>query len=101
MPLAADVDLDELAEPTTRYTGADLGDLVRRAGLFALRESLSAERVTRAHFDQALRETRPSVTAEMEREYEEILRTLKQQGPQRHAIGLMAPQPGCALLDRF
>src|SRR3546814_10527674 len=38
MPLADDVDLDDLAERTDRFTGADLEDLVRRAGLVALRK---------------------------------------------------------------
>lgn len=33
MPIGKDVDLDEIAERTERYTGADLEDLVRRAGL--------------------------------------------------------------------
>src|SRR3546814_9430979 len=37
MPLAEDVDLDSLARRTERFTGADLEDLVRRAGLCALR----------------------------------------------------------------
>jgi transitional endoplasmic reticulum ATPase len=46
--------------------------------------------VQRAHFEQAARETRPSVTPEMEREYEELLRTLKQEGPQRQPIGFLA-----------
>ncbi|QFU15001.1 CDC48 family AAA ATPase [Microvirga thermotolerans] len=89
MPLADDVDLDSLAERTNRYTGADLEDLTRRAGLLALRESLEAKTVTREHFEQALKETRPSVTPEMEQEYQDILRTLKQEGPQRQPIGFM------------
>jgi transitional endoplasmic reticulum ATPase len=89
MPLGPDVDLDTIAERTNRFTGADLEDLTRRAGLLALRESLQAQTVTMAHFEQALRETRPSVTPEMEREYEDMLRTLKQEGPQRQAIGFL------------
>jgi transitional endoplasmic reticulum ATPase len=92
MPLGADVDLDEVAERTVRFTGADLEDLTRRAGLLALRESLSAQAVARVHFEQAFRETRPSVTPEMEREYEEMLSTLKQEAPQRHPIGFLAPR---------
>src|SRR5690606_11535543 len=76
MPLGEDVDLDAIAARTERYTGADLADVVRRAGLLALRESLSAERVTAAHFEAALRETRPSVTPEMEPEYEQMLHSL-------------------------
>ncbi len=31
MPLAGDIDLDELAGKTARFTGADLEDLARRA----------------------------------------------------------------------
>ncbi|MBQ0821486.1 CDC48 family AAA ATPase [Microvirga sp. HBU67558] len=89
MPLGPDVDLDLIAERTARFTGADLEDLTRRAGLLALRESLQAEHVTMAHFEQALRETRPSVTPEMEREYEDMVRTLKQEGPQRQSIGFL------------
>ncbi len=89
MPLAPDVDLDAIAERTNRFTGADLEDLTRRAGLLALRESLDTQQVTMAHFEQAMRETRPSVTPEMEREYEDMLRTLKQEGPQRQPIGFL------------
>jgi transitional endoplasmic reticulum ATPase len=89
MPLGPDVDLDTIAERTDRFTGADLEDLTRRAGLLALRESLEAQTVTMAHFEQSLRETRPSVTPEMEREYEEMVRTLKQEGPQRQPIGFL------------
>jgi len=89
MPLGPDVELDLVAERTNRFTGADLEDLTRRAGLLALRESLEAQTVTMAHFEQALRETRPSVTPEMEREYEDMLRTLKQEAPQRQSIGFL------------
>jgi len=89
MPLADDVDLDELAARTERYTGADLEDLVRRAGLIALRESMSADTVTAAHFERALKETRASVTPEMEREYEQMLGTLKQERPRRQPIGFV------------
>jgi transitional endoplasmic reticulum ATPase len=89
MPLAENVDLDEIAERTSRFTGADLEDLTRRAGLLALRQSLEAQTVTMEHFEQALRETRASVTPEMEREYEDMVRTLKQEGPQRQPIGFL------------
>jgi transitional endoplasmic reticulum ATPase len=90
MPIADDVDLDRMVERTQRYTGADLSDLVRRAGLHALRDDPSASIVTGAHFETALRETRPSVTVEMERDYEEILRTLKQEEP-RQRVGFGIP----------
>jgi transitional endoplasmic reticulum ATPase len=91
MPLADDVDLDRLAGQTERFTGADLEDLVRRAGLFALRQSLSVDKVTQAHFDSALGDTRASVTPEMEREYEQIQAQLKQRAMQVDPIGFVAP----------
>ncbi len=77
MPLAKDVDLDDFASRTNKFTGADLEDLTRRAGLAALRESLKAKKVTKAHFEAALLETRASVTEEMEREYEKIHAQIK------------------------
>lgn len=89
MPLGADVDLDELAEKTERFTGADLEDLTRRAGLIALRESLDASTVGKEHFLKAFGETRPSVTQEVEREYEEMERTLRQEKPVRQEIGFV------------
>jgi len=91
MPLAADVDLGAFAERAERYTGADLADLVRRAGLEALKEG-GSDTVTRANFEKAFEETRASVTPEMEREYDEILKTLKQEGPRRQPIGFIPPQ---------
>jgi transitional endoplasmic reticulum ATPase len=77
MPLAKDVDLGVLAGRTDKFTGADLEDLVRRAGLAALRESLKSKKVTMAHFESALTETRASVTADMEQEYAKIHTQLK------------------------
>src|SRR6476660_3302557 len=62
MPLADDVDLESLAKRTDRFTGADLEDLVRRAGLTALRRGLDAAKVSMADFETALTETRASVT---------------------------------------
>jgi transitional endoplasmic reticulum ATPase len=77
MPLAKNVDLASLAKRTDRFTGADLEDLVRRAGLTALRRGLDAGEVTMADFESALLETRASVTAEMLDEYSRIQDTLK------------------------
>ena len=77
MPLDRDVDLESLARRTERFTGADLEDLVRRAGLTALRRGLDTGKVTMADFEVALNETRASVTPEMLEEYERIQETLK------------------------
>jgi len=91
MPLAGDVDLDSLARRTDRFTGADLEDLVRRAGLFALRDSLDTREVTAAHFERALEETRASVTPEIEREYEQMAARLKQDALAIDPIGFVSP----------
>jgi transitional endoplasmic reticulum ATPase len=77
MPLDKDVKLDSLAERTELFTGADLEDLVRRAGLIALRRNLESGDVTMADFEAALLETRASVTPEMLEEYARIRQTLK------------------------
>src|SRR5690606_22704803 len=81
MPLAADVDLDALARRTERYSGADLENLVRKAVLMALRGDLDRADVPMRFFEEALAETRPSVTPEMEREYERMAEQLKQEYP--------------------
>ncbi|MBX3560645.1 MAG: CDC48 family AAA ATPase [Sphingomonas sp.] len=91
MPLAKDVDLDALAARTPRFTGADLEDLVRRAGLFALRARIDAVKVTMAEFERALSETRASVTPEMEADYARIQESLMQEARSVAGIGFIAP----------
>jgi transitional endoplasmic reticulum ATPase len=92
MPLAKDVDLGELAGKTDKFTGADLEDLTRRAGLSALRDSIKAKKVAMSHFETALAETRASVTSEMEKEYEKINAEIKTQAfKPTPSIGFVAP----------
>ncbi|MEH3040939.1 MAG: CDC48 family AAA ATPase [Sphingomonas paucimobilis] len=91
MPLAGDVDLDAVAARTERFTGADLEDVVRRAGLFALRASLDTREVTMAHFEAALADSRASVTTEMEEEYRAMSARLKQDAVAIQPIGFIAP----------
>ncbi len=91
MPLDKDVDLDALASRTERFTGADLEDLVRRAGMVALRRSLKAKKVEMEDFETALKDTRASVTPEMEKEYEQIAGQIKQNALRLDPIGFVAP----------
>ena len=91
MPLADDVDLDAIARQTDRFTGADLEDVVRRAGLVALRRSLQSTAVTMADFESALTESRASVTPEMEKDYEKIAAQLKQDAAAIQPIGFISP----------
>jgi transitional endoplasmic reticulum ATPase len=105
MPIADDVDLDDLAARTERFTGADLEDLVRRAGMFALRENIANAVVTAVHFEAALAETRASVTREMEEDYERIRESLKQDAMSMKtgvgfiSPGMLTPGPGGKALD--
>jgi transitional endoplasmic reticulum ATPase len=94
MPLAEDVDLDSLAARTDRFTGADLEDLVRRSGLFALRNSLEAVQVTMSDFEKGLEETRASVTPEMEKDYEKIQDSLKRDAMSSNPGGIGFISPG-------
>lgn len=70
--LADDVSLDLLAIRTDGYTGADLAGLVRQASVKAFKESLTTDsddsddiKVTMMNFMEALKETKPSVSAEV------------------------------------
>jgi transitional endoplasmic reticulum ATPase len=75
-PLAADVDLDALAERTVGFTGADLSSLCREAAMCALRTSGAlpvAGAIANAHFAAAMKLVRPSLTPE---QVERFSRTL-------------------------
>ena len=91
MPLAADVDLSTVAARTDRFTGADLEDVVRRAGLNALRRSLKAAEVWMVDFEEALKDSRASVTPELEREYEAMKARLKQDATSLQPLGFVSP----------
>ena len=83
-PLADDVDLDQLADETEGYVGADIEAVCREASMAATREfinSVSADeaaqsvgnvRVTQEHFEEALREIGPSVDEESRERYDQI-----------------------------
>ena len=80
MPIAADVDLDELAERTNGYTGADLEVLCKEAAMKSLKPYISSLKditekvptnvlekleVTKAHFEEALTSVEPSAMREV------------------------------------
>ena len=87
MPLAEDVNLDQLAEITHGYTGADLANLVKEAAMTALRrvlpslnlkegiiptEVLSKIKVQASDFQDALRVIQPSALREFYVEVPEV-----------------------------
>jgi len=90
MPLAKDVDLAKIAKEADRFTGADLEDVVRRAGLVAIRRAGEAvENVTAADFAEALEDSRATVTPEMEDEYQKMKGELKKRAAEVHPIGFI------------
>ena len=90
MPLGADVSLADVAAKTDRFTGADLEDVVRRAGLNALhRAGGDVSEVNKADFDAALKDSRATVTPEMEADYEKMRGELKKRAAAVNPIGFL------------
>lgn len=89
MPLAKDVKLDDLAEKTENFVGADVESLCREAGILALREGLTeaitktpntkleeitidVKEVKMKHFNEALKKVKSSISPEDVKTYQEI-----------------------------
>jgi len=82
MPLQG-VDLNVLAKEVDEYTGADIESLCREAAMIALRLDPKASVITRAHFEEALKQVHPSVDEETLRFYERIGKEMKRSGAQK------------------
>lgn len=94
MPLADDVDLPAIAAEAERFTGADLEDLTRRAGMIAIRaRGAGADQVTGADFRAALADSRATVTEDMEAEYNRMKGELKKRAAAINPapVGFLAP----------
>ena len=61
MPLAKDVNLKELAKLTENYSGADIENLCREAGMEAIRENIKAKLISMKHFKKALKIIKPTI----------------------------------------
>ncbi|MHA1858275.1 MAG: AAA family ATPase, partial [Candidatus Thorarchaeota archaeon] len=64
MPLHENVSLEDLAEMTEGFSGADLENLCREAAMAAVRDDWKAKPVEMKHFEMALKEVRPSISPE-------------------------------------
>jgi transitional endoplasmic reticulum ATPase len=86
-PLAEDVKIEELAERTDGYTGADIEALCREAGMLAIREAVSKAKdekeikeiaknikIEKRHFEEAFKKVKPSLTREDLRRYESLIK---------------------------
>ena len=86
MPLAADVDLDEIAAGTVGMSGADLANLVNEAALLATREDKEA--VDMADFDAALDKIM------MGAKREEVITEKDKRATAYHEVGPCPGRPG-------
>jgi len=96
-PVAGDVDLGFLADKTHGFSGADLTEICQRAAKLAIRESIEKDlkkkneagadamedvdpvpEITRAHFEEAMRFARRSVSDNDIRKYEMFALTLRE-----------------------
>jgi|TARA_Y100000031_G_scaffold156208_1_gene209757 transitional endoplasmic reticulum ATPase len=72
MPVSDDVDVDKLAKKTQGYVGSDIEGVCREAGMIALREDASIEKVTMKHFVAALDVVKASVSKDIEEAYAKL-----------------------------
>lgn len=73
MPLDRSVDFPFLVESTSLYSGADLTNLCKEAALCALtKDGMSVAQINQDHFTSALQKSRPSLTADQIRWYEQF-----------------------------
>ncbi len=72
--------LDSIAENTVGYSGADIENVVREAGMQAIRESLDDfELVEWKHFEYALKKIRASMTPKLLQKYDDISKEISNQ----------------------
>jgi len=78
MPLAKDINVNDLAKMTANYSGADINGLCREAALVALRKNISAKEVTLSDFKAATEQVGPTIKPEMENWYKSFMRQVRQ-----------------------
>ena len=70
MPLASDVDLNEIAVATQNYTGADIESLCREAAVNAMQNNHA--KISSNDFAEGLKRVKPSITKDVEQWYSSI-----------------------------
>jgi transitional endoplasmic reticulum ATPase len=72
MPLEKDVSVEDLAEKTDGFSGADIEGLCREAAMLALRSDIKAKKVNKTHFENAMKGMSPSITKELINHYKRM-----------------------------
>lgn len=72
MPLDKSVKINQLAEITEGYVGADIEALCREAAIIALRKDMKTKKVKMEHFKEALNIIRPSLSKDVEKIYDDL-----------------------------
>ncbi|MHA1909030.1 MAG: CDC48 family AAA ATPase [Candidatus Thorarchaeota archaeon] len=83
MPLSPDVDIDILSEMTEGFSGADIEGLTREAAMAAVRDDWKPKPVTMDHFREALKEVRPTITAEDAKRFLQMAEVVKKRQPEK------------------
>jgi transitional endoplasmic reticulum ATPase len=78
MPIAPDVNLNQLALSTKYYSGADIESLCREAAMHSLRRDVNAREVFMKDFQDAMKEMGPSITPDMEKWYKSFMQQIRQ-----------------------
>lgn len=76
MPLHEDVDIDLLNEMAEGFTGADIENLCREAGLNALREDINTKVICMKHFEEAMKKIAPSIPKSLAEYYQHVDRKI-------------------------
>lgn len=64
IPFSDDIDLDELARKTEKYSGAELAAVCNEAAYLALDSDINCAKLSREHFDMALKIVTPRTSDE-------------------------------------
>ena len=78
MPIEGDKNrlVEFLAEKTEGYVGSDIERLAKEAGMIALRDNISAEKVSKDDFERALDIIKPSLSQDEVKKYEETAKKI-------------------------
>ena len=79
MPLAEEVSLKNIAQNTVGYSGADLENVCREAGMQAIREKMeNLEKIEKKHFDFSLSKIKSTLPKEIVDRYENIAKQISE-----------------------